>query len=145
MGSSRKASRLLLLAREIVRREQELGRLRAEFTRLAGDDPQLELPLPSPADDAVAPVIAPSVPMRRPLAKGTTLALRIIALLDGNRRPMTAPELHTLLNSGESIDTIRTTLSKLAARRAISRVGTGTYGSLAGAPEAHRQGGKRSA
>lgn len=144
MGSSRKASRLLVLAREIVRREQELGRLRAEFARLAGDDPQLELPLTPSGTEETQQVVASLRATRPSLVKGSTLALRIVSLLELNTRPLTAPEIQTLLESSDPIDTIRTTLSKLVARGAIERIGPGTYRSCSSDPDA-REGGKRTA
>jgi len=139
LASSRKASRLLDLAREIVRREQELGRLRTEFARLAGEDAQLELPIAQPPQPVV--VVAPLPPKRPSLARPSTLAVRITSLLDMNPRSLTASEIQMLLESADSLDTIRTTLSKLAGRGLIERVGPGAYRSRASGPG----GGKRTA
>ncbi len=135
------------LARDIVRREQELARLRSEFARLVGDDAQLELSL-RPATVATEPAAAtaPPVAARPPLARTSTLALRILSLLDADAGALTANELQVRLASSDSIDTIRTTLSKLAGRGAIERVGLGAYVSSAkGGSTTPKDGGKRTA
>ncbi len=139
-ASSKKAARMLQLAREIVELENALALRKKEFIRLSGEDAQLELPGPP---RLAAPLVEQLRDPPRPSLARTMPSLpnRILALLDMNPRPLSVPEIAMLLEEGGAVDTIRATLSKLVQRTMIRRVGHGLYQSLASAPERSGTGG----
>lgn len=118
MASAKKTQRLLLLAKEIVRLENELALTQAEFERVsAGSDE-------SPAE--------PASPPKPPLARTSSFPQRVQSALDMSPRPLTAGEIAVQIGEPRSIDTIRAALSKLIGRGTAERVDVGTYRSLLG-------------
>jgi hypothetical protein len=106
--SSARIERLLKLAEEIRRHQQEVIRLKVEFCRLLNPDEE-------------RPVVRDSL----------SLAKRIQALLEASALAMTAIQVRERLGGNDPIETIRTTLWKLNANALIVRHGRGLYGAVA--------------
>lgn len=102
MPPTAKAARLLVLAKEILRVEAQLERLRREFERLSSADEEEELTL----------------------LLGT-LTEKVQAVLDRHSRAMTAQEIAMI--AGASLDSVRAALSKLIERDTVDRIATGLY------------------
>ena len=115
---------MLQIAREMVRLENELAVLRAEFDRLTQDGPSL------PVDRGAQLSHAELTP--RPLARTSAFPQRIQSVLDLSSKPLTAHDIASLLQEPGSVDTIRAVLSKLLARGGVERVAVGLYRSTIG-------------
>ena len=115
MAPTRKTARLLQIAKDIVRAENELLMLRSEFDRLADDDGQGGVPSQIGYGKPPKPPPAASFPQR------------VQSVLDRNTTPLTAQEIAVQLGEPGSVDTIRAALSKLLDRGGVERVAMGLY------------------
>ena len=118
MASARKTERMVELAGQIARREQEIARMKAELRSLAGE---------AEPDDGVRP------------AEPRALTERILSVIDSASTPLTAPQVVAALNGDAAVESVRTLLSKLHASGIVARASHGRYCSWAVFPEGGRR------
>jgi hypothetical protein len=120
---TQRSEQLLRIAAAVVQLESDIAVRRDGFERLVRADA-------GEPDDADAERAARSPPPLRPLARTSSLPVRVQSVLDLSARPLTA--LDVAAQIGEPVDSVRTALSKLHAREAVQRVAPGLYRSNGG-------------
>jgi hypothetical protein len=116
LAKRKKTGALLEIAEAIVRIENEIRIRRAEFERLVVGRDDIAEEKPNAGD-------------LKPLARTSSLPLRVQSVLDVSARAMTAHDIAAQI--GEPIDSVRAALSKLFSRRTIDRIASGVYRSTA--------------
>jgi hypothetical protein len=112
--------------RELDKRKGELRQLRFDFGAIAtGDGGPSKIPNVVASTTSAAPSLAKAGPS---LARGmATIAERVLPLLEMEPRAFSPSEIFNLLELPPPIETLRTTLWKMAQRGLIARPFSGVY------------------
>lgn len=120
VGHAHIADRLIQIAGEIARLESDLELRRSAFHRLLAGDGEWSS-VPNEVVRAVPPAL-------KPLARASSLPLRVQSVLDVSPRALTAHDVAAQIS--EPVDSVRAALSKLVSRGTVERVTVGVYRSI---------------